>query len=48
MRCAHELHHHDDADQDEQAIEHAVSMGVGLREIGKVAQQTAVLVAVTE
>ena len=31
----------------EQAIGHAVSMGVGLREIGKVAQQTAVLVAVT-
>ena len=30
----------------EQAIGHAVSMGVGLREIGKVAQQTAVQVAV--
>jgi DNA-binding NtrC family response regulator len=31
----------------EQAIGHAVSIGVGLREIGRVAQQTAVQVAVT-
>jgi len=31
----------------EEAVEHAVSMGVGLREIGRVAQQTAVTIAVT-
>ena len=31
----------------EEAVGHAVSMGVGLREIGKVAQQTAVTMAVT-
>jgi transcriptional regulator with GAF, ATPase, and Fis domain len=33
--------------QFEEAVRHAVSTGVGLREIGKVAQQTAVTVAMT-